>query len=310
MRKAVLVLSAGLVITVSLGAANCPAQQMTIGTPFNTASSSFFEQNGVNWSGNWRGMTFGYGGGNIAQPPFGGFDRSAGLTSNLGWSGPDWNFNLGLNFTQGAKQSLINQTPIVTLMNGQPGFVSDTSQTPFVMSVIPVIGGGMPGMNNGMNNGMGPPMANPMAIPPANSRLREILQNQANSEAAAQAAGVGGGAAGAAAGPAVGPRDLNLGGEGAAAGGAAPAGRLPAAQASSAGRAAPSVAEARRMHDEEKASGDEELQALMERARAAEDDGKPGVAKIYYQMVARRASGDLKQQALTRLDAIRGTTNP
>ena len=255
---------------------------------------------------------------NLAQPAFGGFQAGAGLSTNLGWSGPNGNFQLGLNFGQGFRQSLVNQTPVVTLMNGQIGSVNDTSQTPFVISVVPVIGGGLPGLNNGMNNFFGPPMANPMAMPPANARLREVLQNQANNEAAGQAAGAGGDPAHAAAPPAAGPQALNLGGAAPApapaAGDPAPApaatGRLSAAQASSAGRPAPSVAEARRMHDEEKAAGNEELLALMERARAAEDDGKPGVAKIYYQMVAHRASGDLKQQALTRLDAIRGTTSP
>jgi len=291
MRTAVLVLSAGFVMTLAAGATNCLGQQMTIGNPFNTASNNFFERFGVNWSGNWRGMSFAYGGDSIAQPAFGGFQPGAGLTTGIGWSGPDWNFNLGLNFTQGARQTLVNQTPVVTLMNGQVGSVDDTSQTPFVISVVPVIGG-MQG-NVGMNNAMGPPAVNPMAVPAGNSRLREILQNQA---------------------PVPGPsgQDLNLGGDGPAAdnGAAAVAGRLSAAQASSAGRPAPSVAEARRLHDQEQASGDEELQALMERARAAEDDGKPGVAKIYYQMVARRATGDLKTQALARLDAIGGTAKP
>ena len=32
---------------------------------------------------------------------------------------------------------------------------------------------------------------------------------------------------------------------------------------------------------------------------------KPGVARIYYQMVAKRASGDLQRQAIERLDALR-----
>jgi hypothetical protein len=41
----------------------------------------------------------------------------------------------------------------------------------------------------------------------------------------------------------------------------------------------------------------------------AEADGKPGIAKIYYQMAARRASGDLKRQVQARLDAISGHTS-
>jgi hypothetical protein len=48
-----------------------------------------------------------------------------------------------------------------------------------------------------------------------------------------------------------------------------------------------------------------EAEQYFERARQAEADGKPNVAKVYYQMVVRRAgAGDLKDQALARLDAL------
>ena len=45
------------------------------------------------------------------------------------------------------------------------------------------------------------------------------------------------------------------------------------------------------------------------RGQQAEADGKMAVAKIYYQMAARRATGDLKQQVLARLDAVSGRTS-
>src|SRR5205085_5763677 len=41
---------------------------------------------------------------------------------------------------QGDRRSNVLQAPKVTLFNGQQAFVSDTSQTPFVISVIPVVG--------------------------------------------------------------------------------------------------------------------------------------------------------------------------
>src|SRR5262249_21206824 len=47
-----------------------------------------------------------------------------------------------------------------------------------------------------------------------------------------------------------------------------------------------------------------ELAGLMAKAKQAEADGKPGVAKIYYQMVARGDRGQLKQQAEARLAAL------
>ena len=42
--------------------------------------------------------------------------------------------------SQGDTRSNILQAPKVTLFNGQTAFVSDTTQTPFVISVIPVVG--------------------------------------------------------------------------------------------------------------------------------------------------------------------------
>ena len=48
----------------------------------------------------------------------------------------------------------------------------------------------------------------------------------------------------------------------------------------------------------------DELADLWSRAQEAEKDGKRGVAKIFYRMISRDATGDLKQHALARLDAI------
>ena len=52
----------------------------------------------------------------------------------------------------------------------------------------------------------------------------------------------------------------------------------------------------------------EEADTFFARGQKAEADGKPGVAKIYYQMALRRAAGDLKQQAQARLDVLTGRT--
>jgi hypothetical protein len=49
-----------------------------------------------------------------------------------------------------------------------------------------------------------------------------------------------------------------------------------------------------------------EAEDFFERGRQAEADGKPSVAKIYYQMAARRAAGELKEQVLARLEALSG----
>ena len=86
--------------------------------------------------------------------------------------------------------------------------------------------------------------------------------------------------------------------------------RLNAAQESTAGRPALSVAEAKRLHQQEQAAANGEMAALMERARALEEDGQPNVAKIYYQRIAKHATGELQEQARTRLYELQGPGKP
>jgi hypothetical protein len=50
-----------------------------------------------------------------------------------------------------------------------------------------------------------------------------------------------------------------------------------------------------------------ELAGYFAKARQAEAEGKVGVAKVFYQMVARRDAGQLKQQATERLAALSPT---
>jgi hypothetical protein len=52
----------------------------------------------------------------------------------------------------------------------------------------------------------------------------------------------------------------------------------------------------------------QEAENYFARGQQAEADGKPNVAKIYYQMAARRATGDLKQLVQSRLDVVSGRT--
>ena len=77
-----------------------------------------------------------------------------------------------------------------------------------------------------------------------------------------------------------------------------------------AGRAVASVAEAQAERAREQLSPTEEAMSFFERGRAAEEAGKANVAKIYYQMAARRATGGLKDQAVARLDAINKAKQP
>ncbi|MCE5304049.1 MAG: hypothetical protein LLF97_13205 [Planctomycetaceae bacterium] len=75
----------------------------------------------------------------LAVPQYGGFDATAG--ASLGFAIlSDIEAYFFLNAAQGDKRSNVLQAPKVTLFNGQQAYVSDTSQTPFVISVIPVVG--------------------------------------------------------------------------------------------------------------------------------------------------------------------------
>jgi len=76
----------------------------------------------------------------LSVPTFG---AAAGLTggANVGFAIlSDIEAFFFINAAQGDKRTNVLQAPKVTLFNGQQAFVSDTSQTPFVISVIPVVG--------------------------------------------------------------------------------------------------------------------------------------------------------------------------
>jgi len=75
----------------------------------------------------------------LAVPQFGGFDAAAGATVGFAILS-DIEAFFFINAAQGDKRTNVLQAPKVTLFNGQQAFVSDTSQTPFVISVIPVVG--------------------------------------------------------------------------------------------------------------------------------------------------------------------------
>jgi general secretion pathway protein D len=75
----------------------------------------------------------------LAVPQFGGFDATAG--AQIGFAIlSDIEAYFFINAAQGDKRTNVLQAPKVTLFNGQQAFVYDTTQSPFVISVIPVVG--------------------------------------------------------------------------------------------------------------------------------------------------------------------------
>jgi general secretion pathway protein D len=75
----------------------------------------------------------------VAVPQFGGFDATAG--ANMGFAIlSQIEAYFFINAVQGDRRSNVLQAPRVTLFNGQQASIADQSQTPFVMSVVPVVG--------------------------------------------------------------------------------------------------------------------------------------------------------------------------
>ncbi len=65
-----------------------------------------------------------------------------------------------------------------------------------------------------------------------------------------------------------------------------------------------SVAELERQNAQKDQQREAEAVALVNKAWRAEADGKPSVARIYYQMAARRAEGGLREQIQRRLHEL------
>ncbi len=285
-------------------------QQATIATPQQTVSDSFFEHIGSSWGMHGKNWFFQFGppgNPNAAIPPFGGFDPSAGANLGFGFGGGGWGGNFLGNFSQGSRRSFTSTTPSVTVQNGVPGFISDSSLTPFVISQIPVVGG-FPTVSF-----VHPVVPSPAYVVPGQSSghpaVLQALRNAGRRPSPSPA-----GAAPAAPNPdALAPKSRPAGpatdpifGTPTAAGGdddrgPASVDRLAQAQASSAGRPAPSVAQARRMHQADEGQQRQQALAYLQRGRNAESVGKSNVARIYYQMAARRAAGPLRDEILGRL---------
>lgn len=77
-----------------------------------------------------------------------------------------------------------------------------------------------------------------------------------------------------------------------------------AATDSTANRGDVSVSEIRRQQAEEDAAKRAEVEALIEQGRGFEERGKPGVARIYYQQAANRATGELQRSLREKVQSL------
>ncbi len=272
---------------VSIGAlaprpAMAQRQQANVGTSLHNSGDGFFDHTGVNFGfgipTNGRSgvvglapngvapapnIMFGQGGAAAAVPPFGGYTPQADATFGYTLHTSLGNFFFGLSASQGSSRSLTSNAASVTVPNGGFGAISNTSQTPFVTGVVPVVG----------ENVLG-------------ERLQRLRAGEGLSGGSSSSANSSRGAS-TADGPTA-PFDQ----------------QLAAARDSSAGQPAASIADIRAQQaaeDEAVAAGFREKLRLAEEALAA---GKPNVARIYYQQVARRAHGELKRRADDALKSL------
>jgi hypothetical protein len=261
------------------------SQQITVGTPFGSINDGYYESYGVSWNAGWRGGFARFGMPGQPIPPFGRFDPSAGIQTGWRFGSGNFHGSIGFSAAQGSYRSFTSQTPFVTVLNGYPGAFYDLSLSPFVTGYVPVVGGypvmgpTMPGVVPQDNTGDPNPLDRVQV-------MRRLLAEQ-NQAAPAEAGEPDPGRA-------MLPRR-----SAAAAADSKPVGHP--AEPSAAARPAPSLAEAKRLHELEEKSTDDDVAAIFEKAKAAEENNQPQLAKIYYQMVVRRDRGDLKETAQRRL---------
>jgi hypothetical protein len=299
------------------------AQQATVTTPFHSASEGFFEHVGSSWGLSGKNWFFSFGGGPTqAAPQFGGFDPSAGANFGFGFEHGGTSGFFSANWSQGNRRSFVTQAPSLTLQNGVLGFVGELSLSPFVVGYVPVLGGFpavmhydpapfRPGMATGPGASATGHDAVVNALRAAQAGHNPLGKIQDKPLVGDQAAGVPPPNAPDVQAP---PKhdDLVLAGSPASpdAAAALPAKgavhMLAAAQPSSAGRPVPSVAAARRLYAAEQAAQREQALQWLQRARHAAATGKPNVAKVYYQMAARRAKDPLREEILSRIQALSG----
>lgn len=295
-------LLAASAVLLLVGSGPVPAQQVTVATPQTTVSDSFFEHMGSSWGVRGKNWFFQFGppgNPNAAAPPFGGFDPSAGANFGFGFGGGGFNGGLLGNFSQGSRRTFTSTTPMVTVQNGVPGYVADASISPFVMGYVPVVGG-FPTLG-----AFQPAMPQPNVVTGHPAVVEALHRVPDNLPIASKPDVVGGNVPDR---PIEGPPEPRGGNAAAPGRSSSPddvvAGRVAVAAASSAGRPAISVAEAQRLREQESAGGDGQARQFIERGRQAERDGKTRLARTYYQMAVRRASGALREEAISRWSAL------
>lgn len=263
------------------------AQQSTVTAPMHRVSDGFHENIGIGFGFRLPGQ-------------YGIFFRnrspaSGAVTGPSGFSlqGPMGGLGyFNVSGDQGSTRGLTSVAPSVTVMNGGHGMIQDVQLRPFVIGVVPVVGGFGPAYGAA-------PLFGPTPLPAAagglsilDERLTRMRQegvrppktvagpqDQANDKTIANKAGE--------------RKNDPL------------AERHAAAAASSAGVPAQSIADIRRQQLHEESADSDEAGRLLSRGQELEREGKIDLAKLYYQRAFSKASApvrDAARDALQRLN--------
>lgn len=266
-----------VVVLVTLAATDASAQMVSIGTPRQSVSDSFYERFGLGWSLNGPGFNARFGGGTPGAPQFGGFTPNAGIQGGMSIGGGGFNGNLNFGAAQGVRRNFTSITPSVTTMNGYPGSITNSTQRPFVTGVVPIVGYGVVAYEPIVTGISPPPVLSPVATNlPWQSKLaeqglkpRKSAQRDEDEEERAD--------------------------------------DRPAAGAADDGRDGlidplpPTRAEREQQKANEEAARNNAARAYYDKGVAAAQNGKPGVARLYFEMAANRATGTLKDEIEQRL---------
>jgi hypothetical protein len=214
------------------------------------------------------------------MPRFGGFDPAS--ASRVGFSSGGFFFNLIA--AQGSNRSITSTTPSVNLTHGAFGSVRDVQLRPFVTGLIPVVG-----------SRTGYRASPPVLTSPLKERLARLRNEQAqhSRQSVSPAANKASGALDLVLSPAKQPAvGLTLGSRAGSSDSTAERGDI-------------SVAEIRRRQTAFVEKESDELNRLIEAAKAAESVGRFGAARVRYRQAAAHATGDQQRALLERLEAIR-----
>lgn len=261
--------------------AQAQRQQVNVGTPVRSAGDSFYESTNIGWSLRGNGWFARFGGG--GTPPYGGFQPGAGISGGTGFGGNGFSGNLFFNSSQGGSRSLSSFTPSITTLNGYPGTFISGVQRPFVTGLVPTVG-------------IPPQFSVP--APSLQQRLNELRLREAAQLAGRSPGELASGSVPTIGQPASGASQASPAGGGTSAAGSGSSGGsgatidpLPLTRAEREARAAAAESAT------EAAARNYYTRGLEARAQ-----GKESVARQYFHMAARRAAGDLRQQAEAELN--------